>query len=211
MKEITHNKNRTEESRRNGWCCWVRKDDRIDTKNEEQKEYSETLKRSTEGVSDIDSHPSFMLPGVESRFQVGGLEGRWNVGWRKARKICDERNSAEMLPEFQQTQLLYPWIYIFFSTHISCSLCYTVHQNMNAIEKIGSRGVCLYSMRVLPKLRWLCGCVPARYLQKNVPMWRSVVMDWRRAILHTIFSLWVASHSWLLFVSSSKSDGACIQ
>jgi hypothetical protein len=40
-------------------------------------------------------------------------------------------------------------------------------------------------MSVLTKLRWLCGCVPARYLQKYVPIWRSVVMDWRRAILHT--------------------------
>lgn len=49
-----------------------------------------------------------MLPGVESRFQVGGAEGQWNVGRRKERGICDERNLVEMLPEFQQTQPLYP-------------------------------------------------------------------------------------------------------
>jgi hypothetical protein len=68
---------------------------RIDTKNEEQKEYSETLKRSTEGVSDIDSKlsppPSFMLPGVESRFQGGGLEGRGMLGeGRREKSVMKE-------------------------------------------------------------------------------------------------------------------------
>lgn len=71
--------------------------------------YSETLERSTEKVSDIESQLFFlfMTLGVESRFQVGGVEGWWNVGRRKARKIWDERNSVEILPEFQQIEFLY--------------------------------------------------------------------------------------------------------
>lgn len=61
IKETAHNENRTEESRgmKRGYC--VRKGDGID-KKEEKREYSETLKRSTEEISDIDSHlfPPFL-------------------------------------------------------------------------------------------------------------------------------------------------------
>jgi len=83
IKETAHNENRTEESRRmkRGYC--VRKGDGIGKKRRRKgnivRHYKEVRKKYPI-LTPIFSPLSFMLPGVESRFQVGGVEGQWNVG-----------------------------------------------------------------------------------------------------------------------------------
>lgn len=129
-----------------------------------------------------------MLPEGESRFQVGRVEGQWNVGWRKERGICDERNSVEMLPEFQQTQLLSPWIsiFLFFS---NCSLRYMVHHNMNVIEENRARSFFVYiphsTYQIAEDLWLFCNAMSI----EMGGMWVCMVMHWPRVVLRIILSL----------------------
>jgi hypothetical protein len=149
-----------------------------------------------------------MLAGVESRFQVGRIgrtvecrvkEGEKNLWWKKfggnATRISADSAFISMN--------LYFLFYSYFL--FSCLHCTSKHECHR--KDWSKRSFVYIPWEYLQNCDDFAAVFPQRTCRNTyVPMWRCVVMVWRSAILHTIFSLRVASHPWLLIVSSYKSD-----